>query len=104
MPQEKVRAITHEFRQLLTQGVKQGGINLRNPAKATVWLHQSSSKACTTLVTPLNENIRLDSLARARCVRQAIVLTRKERVDKEKEKGSMVIMMASGSRSIKEQL
>ena len=102
MPQEKVRTITHEFHQLLTQGVKQGGMNLRNTVKAAVWLHQSYSKACTTLVTPPKENIRLDSLAHARCMRQASVLTRNERVDE--EKGSMAMMMVLGSRSIKKQL
>ena len=63
--QEKVEKISDYFRQLLSQGVNQGGLNLQDPAKSSANLRQSSSKACTTCVVSLKEDKRLDSLAHA---------------------------------------
>ena len=70
MLQEKARAITDNFFPLLAQGVKQGGMNLRDPAKAAAQLHQNSSEACALLATSLKDTVKLDSLAHDQCVMQ----------------------------------
>ena len=100
--QERANKISDYFRQLLSQRVKQGGANLRDPAKFSVRLHQSSSEACATLVVSLKEDERLNSLAHAQWVRQASASARKERVHN--ENNFVAGMMASSSEAIKKRL
>ena len=102
MLQLEAREVSDEFRQFLSHGVKQGGMNIREPAKSAARLHQSSSEACATLVASLKGDARLDSMAHAQCVRKASTAARKERVDAEKV--FVESMAASASRPIKKRL
>ena len=73
--------ITEEFRLLLAQGVKQGGLAIRNPVAAAPRLHQASTEATSLLVVSLLDNTALDNEAYAGCVRTAGTAARKERVE-----------------------
>ena len=76
--------VSDEMRLLLSHGVKQGGMNIRNPVAAADRLHEGSVEACAALVTSLTKDSRLDAQCHAQCVRQASTKARKERVDEEK--------------------
>ena len=91
-----------DFRILLEHGVKQGGMNLKNPAKGAERLLQASTEASEVLVASLLDATTLDSEAHKACVRQAGAKARKERVDGEKEvvRG----MMALASKAVKKRL
>ena len=84
--------ITDEWRTLLTHGVKQGGMNIRNPVLGADHLYQTSLAASTTLVASLLHNTPLDSNEHRTCVRKAGAMARKERVDGETAvvKGMMI--------------
>eukprot|EP00804_Cyclotella_cryptica_P008690 CCRYP_018533-RD/>CCRYP_018533-RD protein AED:0.12 eAED:0.12 QI:0/-1/0/1/-1/1/1/0/466 len=73
--------INDEFRLLLAQGVKQGGLAIRDPAGAASRLHRASTEATGVLVTSLLEHTTLDIEAHAGCVRQAGAAARRERVE-----------------------
>ncbi len=73
--------ITDEFRLLLAQGVKQGGLAIRNPVATAPRLHQASTEATSLLVASLLDNTALDNEAHAGCVRAAGTAARKARVD-----------------------
>jgi hypothetical protein len=59
------------FRQLLSQGVKFGGLALRNPVTSAPHLHQSSVDACDILVKALHNRGGLNAEAHKACVREA---------------------------------
>ena len=73
--------ITDEFRLLLAQGVKQGGLAIGDPARAANRLHWASIAATGVLVTSLLEHTTLDIEAHAGCVQQAGATARRERVE-----------------------
>eukprot|EP00804_Cyclotella_cryptica_P019798 CCRYP_009693-RA/>CCRYP_009693-RA protein AED:0.29 eAED:0.30 QI:0/0/0/1/0/0.14/7/0/1059 len=73
--------INDEFRLLLAQGVKQGGLAIRDPVGAANRLHRASTEATGVLVTSLLEHTTLDIEAHAGCVRQAGAAARRERVE-----------------------
>ena len=83
--QERADNIDDEFRTLLGHGVKQGGINVRNPTLTASRLFESSEAACAALVGCLLSDEALDLRAHAQCVRQASTETRKLRVEEESE-------------------
>ena len=59
----QVDAIDDEFCQFLSNGVKQGGIAIRNQVEAAPALHQSLLEATELLVKTLQENGELNSMA-----------------------------------------
>ena len=73
--------INDEFHLLLAQGVKQGGLAIRDPVGAANRLHRASTEATGVLVTSLLEHTTLDIEAHAGCVRQAGAAARRERVE-----------------------
>ena len=77
--------VDDDFRQLLANGVKQCGLNIRIPSVGAARLHQSSSEASEILAKSLMEGGALDSVSHKQCVRQAGAKTRKERVESEVE-------------------
>ena len=94
--------VTKEFRQLLANGVKQGGLNLRNPAAGAARLFQGSSEASKVLVKSLMTASALDSVEHKQCVRQAGAKARKERVESESE--FVKVLMAGSSKAEKKRL
>jgi hypothetical protein len=77
--------ITDNFRRLLAQGVKQGGIAIRDPVAGAPRLHQASTDASARLVESLVSGDDLNCEAHARCVRAAGSLARAERAREGKE-------------------
>ena len=75
--------VDDKLRQLLSQGVKQGGLALRNPVTSAPLLHQSSKEACEVLVKALHENGELSADGHKACVREAGDRARKLRVKEE---------------------
>ena len=75
--------LKEDFRILLEHGVKQGGMNLKNPSKGAERLLQASTEASEVLVASLLDATKLDSVAHKACVCQAGANARKERVDGE---------------------
>ena len=71
---------TDELRLLIAQGVKQGGLAIRNPVETAERLYQTSKEATDLLVQSLLSNSLLDNEAHAGCVRAAGNAARKERV------------------------
>ena len=65
------QAVTPNFCTLLSYGVKQGGLNLRNPIAAAPWLWQSLVEATTVLVKSLLEETDLDTVEHKECVKEA---------------------------------
>jgi hypothetical protein len=60
--------VTPEWRTLLTHGVKQGGMNIRNPVDCADLLHQASIEASEILVSSLLANTPLDSVEHQICI------------------------------------
>jgi hypothetical protein len=75
--------VDDKFRLLLSQGVKQGGLALRNPVTSAPLLHQSSTDACELLVKALLENGELCADGHKACVREAGDRARKVRIKEE---------------------
>ena len=75
-----VADVTPDFRLLLANGVKQGGLNIRNPIAAAPRSRQSSVDATATLVKSLMEHSELDSVAHRECVKLARLTARSERI------------------------
>jgi hypothetical protein len=73
------------FRQLLSQGVKSGGIALCNPVVSAPLLHRSSVDACEILITALHEGGGLSAEAHKSCVKAAGNGTRDARMKEEGE-------------------
>ena len=71
------------MRTLLSHGVKQGGLNIRNPASGAARLNQASAEASTTLVDSLLENGDLNLGVHETKVREAGAEARKEKVEGE---------------------
>ena len=94
--------VKDKFRRLLEHGVKQGGMNIRNPVKGASRLHQASEEASEILVESLLANADLDSVEHKVCVRKAGAKARKERVDSEKE--LVKEWMEGASKATKKQL
>ncbi len=63
--------VDDSFRQLLSQGVKFGGLALCNPVVSAPLLHQSSVDACNILVKALHNGGGLNAEAHKACVREA---------------------------------
>jgi hypothetical protein len=63
--------VDDKFRLLLSQGVKQGGLALRNPVTSAPLLHQSSTDACELLVKALLENGELCANGHKACMCEA---------------------------------
>ena len=91
-----------EFRQLLSHGAKQGGMNLRNPAAGAEGLHQASLDAGEVLVESLLRNTTLDSVEHKQCVRKAGAKARKERLDS--ELGALAELKVGASKQTKKRL
>ena len=89
--------VRDDFRVLLEHGVKQGGMNIRNPVKGADRLHEASSEASAVLVASLMANDELDSVEHKACVRRTGATARKERV--ESEKGVLKEMMVDASKA-----
>jgi len=79
----EVEEVSEEFRQLLLNGVKQGGMSVRNPTKGVARLHKSLSEASEVLVKSLMEGAVLDLVLHKQCVRKADAKARKERCEEE---------------------
>ena len=71
---------------LLGHGVKQGGINLRNPVAVAVaaWLWQSSVKATVVLMNSLLEKSGLYTVEHRECVKEVQRKNEKKRMETEK--------------------
>mgnify|MGYP006186617991 CR=1 FL=1 len=78
-------SISDELRLLIAQGVKQGGLAIRDPVSAAARLYQTSTEATALLVKSLTSNSHLDNEAHAGCVRGAGTAARKERIADGKE-------------------
>ena len=74
------QAAKPDFRTLLGHGVKQGGLNLRNPVTAAPRLRQSSVEATAVLVRSLLEGAGLDTVEHMECVKEARLRNKKDRV------------------------
>ena len=94
--------VPEDMRLLLTHGVKQGGMNIREPVEVAVRLHESSVEACEALVTSLTQDSRLDAQGHAQCVRQARTKVRKVRV--EEETGTVETAVATARPAAKRRL
>jgi hypothetical protein len=91
-----------DLRSLLANGVKQGGLNIRNPVEGAEALHEASSAAGVVLVESLKTGSELDLELHKQCVREAGAEARKRRADAEKAKVEQ--MKASGSKPVKKRL
>jgi len=77
MPPEQVAP---DFRRLLANSVKKGGLGLRNPVASADRLYQASKEATAVLVKSLREGGELDSVEHRQCVRAAAKRARNERM------------------------
>ena len=80
----KFEEIAPDFRRLLANSVKQGGMSIRDPVAGADRLHQASKEATAALAKSLREGGQLDSVEHKQCVRAAGAKARKERVAAEK--------------------
>jgi hypothetical protein len=90
------------FRQLLSQGVKFGGIALRNPVTSAPALHQSSIDACDMLIKALHVGGGLNAEAHKACVKAAGNGARKVRM--KEEEGYLDGLKVSGGRKMAKRL
>ena len=70
-----------DFWTFLTNGVKQGGLNMRNQVVAVMRLCQSSMEATTMLVKSLLKGMALDTVKHRECVKEAQRKRKKEQVE-----------------------
>ena len=82
--QLKPSEVTDDLRTLLSHGVKQGGINFRNPVEDADAVFASSEAASGTSVASLLDGTVLEPVTHRGQVRAASVAARKEKVTKEK--------------------
>ena len=75
--------LTPTFRRLLSHGVKQGGMNLRNPVESAARMRQISVDGGKVLVASLLGGKELNCKEHAICARSASKEARKERVEVE---------------------
>eukprot|EP00804_Cyclotella_cryptica_P015633 CCRYP_003626-RA/>CCRYP_003626-RA protein AED:0.41 eAED:0.41 QI:0/0/0/0.66/0.5/0.33/3/0/308 len=73
--------ISNELHLLIAQGIKQGGLAIRNPVREAERLHQTSTEATSLLVESLVPNSQLDNEAHLGCVRGAGNAGRKARIE-----------------------
>ncbi len=90
------------LRALLANGVKQGGLNIRNPVEGAARTHQASVEAGETLVSLLLEGGSLDLELHQATVKKAGSAARKDRV--EGELAFLKGMIASSSKTVKRRL
>ncbi len=62
--------VNETFRQLLSQGVKNGGIAIRNPVTSAPPLHHSSVAACEMLIKALHNGGGLSAKDHRQCVKE----------------------------------
>jgi hypothetical protein len=72
-----------DFRQLLSHGCKQGGLNIRNPVASAPRMRQSSVEGGKVLVKSLREAGDLDLVEHQQCAKGAGLRAKKERVELE---------------------
>ena len=72
--------VDEDFLQLVSNGVKQCGLNIWNPSVGAARLHHSSSEASKVLVKSLMKGGALELVSHKLCVSQACAKTRKERI------------------------
>ena len=95
-------AVVSDLRTLLGSGVKQGGLNIKNPVLGAARTHQASVEAGGTLVASLKAGSELDLELHQQTVRKAGAEARKERVDAEKK--FLAELMAKASKAEKKRL
>jgi hypothetical protein len=66
-----VESISADMRQLLSQGVKQAGLGIKNPVDCAQVLHDTSKQACNELVSSLKESTQLWLAQHKKQVREA---------------------------------
>jgi hypothetical protein len=74
-------AVNKDFLTLLSHGVKQGGLNIRNPVKGSKEMHAASTLAAKILMALLQEGTKLDLQHHQQCVQKAGAIARKLRAD-----------------------
>ena len=94
--------VDEKFCLLLSHGVKQGGLALRNPMTSAPLLHQSLVEACEILVKALHGNDELSAEGHLACVRGAGNRARKARLKEEEE--VLDGMKSSGGRKVAKRL
>jgi hypothetical protein len=77
----KFEEVSSDFRRMLANSVKQGGLNLRDPVAAADAQHEASREASVVLVKSLRESGELDTVEHRQCVRQAGAKARKAKVE-----------------------
>ena len=81
----KSDSVNADFRQLLANGVKQCGLNIRDLSADAERLHQCLSEASVVLSKLMNDDSPLDYVAHKQCIQQVGTKARKERVESEVE-------------------
>jgi hypothetical protein len=76
--------INDEFRRLLSNGVKQGGLAIPNPVLGASRLHQASKDSAELLVESLIGNDELNNEEHTKCVRKGSASARLERIEASK--------------------
>ena len=76
----KSDAIRRRIKNLPGHGVKQGGLNLRNPVTAAPWLRQNLVEATAAMVKSLLKGDDPNTVEHNECVKEARLWKRKDRV------------------------
>ena len=87
---------------MVAHGVKQGGLNIRDPCACAPRLYQSSLEASAVLVKSLVEHGNLDSTEHKQCVRKAGATARKERMESEEK--AVESLKASAPKAVKKRM
>ena len=95
-------AVDDNFRRLLANGVKAGGMALRNPCDLSDMLYKASTEATSLLVNALNGGEKLNNSAHKKQVKQASKDMRKAR--EELEQGLVDELSAAGGVKVKKRL
>ena len=74
-------AVNDNFLALISHGVKQGGLNIRNPVDGSEAMHEASKSAVEILAGSRKEGGELDLQHHQQCVRKAGATARKLRAD-----------------------
>ena len=103
-----VQSIDDDFRSLLSNGVKQAGIGIKDPTTTADALYSSSCSATNLLVEAMLQNSQLDLIEHRKNVRQTSLGYKQSKIDTElqmlnsmsKERGRIIqqrLLRASGS-------
>ena len=98
----KPEDVNGDLRTLLSHGVKQGGLNIRNPVEGADRLNQASREAVEVLVQSLKSGSDLDLEHHQQTVRKAGAKARKEKI--EAEQAFVEKLSASASKAVKKRL